>query len=196
MSQLHFWELLFNASKNVQAKSGHFLGSVWNIPLEADSVLIGLPTWAINSESDQPPFLQLKTIPKDLIEAESTQHQRSPSYHPILILHFPKIWWNHHLNKFAYQKTMLVAATLSGALIGGVLCIHCTPGATQTSHLHPITQGGGCLDFTVTEVKRSGRNLTKATGRGRAKTKSQVSLQSLGSDPPGSPASPTEPSPD
>lgn len=45
----------------------------------------------INNQSEQHPLLQLKRIPKDLTEALSTHHQRSPSYQLNSNSMFPQI---------------------------------------------------------------------------------------------------------
>lgn len=81
MHGLRFWELLFNASKNVQENIRPFFWfCVQLILLKPDLVLTVLWTSMINNQSDQHPFLQLKIISTDLSEAPNTHHQSSPSY--------------------------------------------------------------------------------------------------------------------
>ena len=111
---VHFWELLFKASKNVQAGIRPFLWfRVKLIPLKPDSVFTALLTWMINNQSDWHPFLQLKRLSKELPEAESL-----PPTNPILILCFPKVWWNYHLNKFAYQKHLKAVLIIAMIYLG------------------------------------------------------------------------------
>ena len=92
MYWLRFWELLFNARKNVQTL-GHFFGSVWNsFHFKLDSVLATLQVQWFRANVTRTLSFPGRNS-KGLTEAESTQHPRLPSANPIQ----PHVSWRMSL---------------------------------------------------------------------------------------------------
>lgn len=73
---VHFWELLFNANKNVWQTLGRFFGShVKLTPLKPEPVLIALQPLTTHLTGTL--SISWKESPRSSMEVESTQHQQA-----------------------------------------------------------------------------------------------------------------------
>lgn len=193
MYWLHFWELLFNASKNMQANIRPFLWFCMKlIPLKPDSVLtVPQLQWLTTNLTSTLSFL--KRFSKDLTEAESMQHQRCSSYQPnpnsmlprsliaLLLKQVcpPKIL-SHIIIIKLINKILLFIVLVIAMIYAALIRWHAMCHVPNAFFCIQSLKEGVYLDFITREVKaHEDIYLQPHLKQARAKIKSAVPLQSL-----------------
>lgn len=165
MYWLHFWELLFSASKNVQANMIISL-----VPCETHSTRARVhPHCTCNL---------MTTNRSDHQWSPRKSHRRYtrglPPTNPILILHFPKVWWNQTGLPTKIKLMTLVVIMISLAVISWratwAPCVaRCAADASSASN-------HSRRELSLQSGKWKPTERLKARERGRAKPEIQISL--------------------
>lgn len=200
MHWLSFWELLFNASKNVQENIRPFFGSVWNsfYSSQIQFLLYFELQWLTTNLTSILSF-NSKESPKISQTLQLHTSKALPPTNPILSLHFPKVWRKCCLNKLAYPKHLripLVITMIYLALIRWQVCAHYVPRVTDVSSASSHLRRWVTLTLQLGKWKLRDTELRPQEGVGqklKSRSCSKASaLISITTEPPGQNATRTK----